>query len=89
MAIGSTALAHFLIVLVIGVVVGLMFNRYGRSWLARFGTTAHSDLTRAFVGVAGAFVGFHMGVVMGRLTADVVRGGCRRRGSGLWMWRGR
>ena len=37
MAIGSTALAHFLIVLIIGIVVGLFFNRYARTWVARIG----------------------------------------------------
>jgi hypothetical protein len=31
MAIGSTALANFLIILVIGIVAGLAFNRYARS----------------------------------------------------------
>jgi hypothetical protein len=39
MPVGSMALAHFLIVLAIGAVVGLFFNRYARSWLARLGTT--------------------------------------------------
>ena len=91
MATGSTALAHFLIVLVIGVVVGLMFNRYGRSWLAHYGTTTHSDLTSALVGVAGAFVGFHMAVIMGLLPTPLMLYVAAVVGAGvvLWLWRGR
>ena len=52
MAIGSTALANFLVILVIGIVEGLAFNRYARSWLARLGTTTRSDITAALVGIA-------------------------------------
>ena len=91
MAIGSTALAHFLIVLVIGVVVGLLFNRYGRSWLARFGSTARSDLTSALVGIAGAFIGFHLGVIMGLLPTPLMLYVAAVVGAAvvLWFWRGR
>ena len=46
MAIGSTALANFLIILVIGIVAGLAFNRYARSWLARLGTTTGATSPR-------------------------------------------
>jgi hypothetical protein len=38
MAIGGTALANFLIILVIGIVEGLAFNRYARSWVANLPT---------------------------------------------------
>jgi hypothetical protein len=40
--------------------VGLAFNRYARSWLARLGSTARNDVTAALVGIAGAFIGFHI-----------------------------
>jgi hypothetical protein len=50
MAIGSTALAHFLI----GIVAGLAFRRYASSWLIRLGVTTRSDITSALVGIAGA-----------------------------------
>lgn len=46
MPIDSTALAHFLIVLIIGIVVGLFFNRYARIWLARLGITSPISLSR-------------------------------------------
>jgi hypothetical protein len=67
MAIGSTALANFLVILVIGIVAGLTFNRYARSWLTRLGTTTRSDITAALVGIAGAFIGFHISIILGLL----------------------
>jgi uncharacterized membrane protein YeaQ/YmgE (transglycosylase-associated protein family) len=91
MAIGSTALAHFLIVLVIGIVTGLVFNRYARSWLARLGTTARSDVTSALVGIAGAFIGFHLGVILGLLPSPLMLYLAAIVGAVivLWLWRGR
>jgi uncharacterized membrane protein len=56
MAIGSTALFNLIIILIIGIVVALAFNRYARSWLARLGTTTRSDVTAALVGIAGSFI---------------------------------
>ena len=72
MAIGSTALAHFLIVLVIGIVAGLAFRRYASSWLIRLGVTTRSDITSALVGIAGAFIGFHLGVILGLLPSPLM-----------------
>ena len=91
MAIGSTALAHFLIVLIIGIVVGLFFNRYARTWLARLGTTSHSDITSALVGVAGAFIGFHLGVILGLLPSPLMLYLAAVIGAVVvvWLWRGR
>ena len=91
MAIGSTALANFLIVLIIGIVVGLAFNRYARSWLARLGTSTHSDVTSALVGIAGAFIGFHLGVILGLLPSPLMFYLTAVVGAVvvLWLWRGR
>lgn len=91
MAIGSTALANFLIVLIIGIVVGLAFNRYARSWLARLGTSTHSDITSALVGIAGAFIGFHLGVILGLLPSPLMFYLTAVIGAVvvLWLWRGR
>jgi uncharacterized membrane protein YeaQ/YmgE (transglycosylase-associated protein family) len=91
MAIGSTALANFLIILVIGVVAGLGFNRYARSWLARLGTTTHSDITSALVGIAGAFMGFHVSVIVGLLPSPLMHYIVAALGAFvvLWLWRGR
>lgn len=91
MAIGSTALYNFLIVLIIGIVVGLAFNRYARSWLARLGTTTHSDITSTLVGIAGAFIGFHIGVILGLLPSPLMFYLAAIVGAAvvLWLWRGR
>ena len=91
MAIGSTALAHFLIVLIIGIVVGLFFNRYARTWLSRLGNTTHSDVTSALVGIAGAFIGFHLAVILGLLPTPLMLYLAAVIGAFivLWLWRGR
>ena len=91
MAVGRTALAHFIIVLAIGIVVGLVFNRYARSWLARLGTTTRSDVTGALVGIAGAFIGFHLGVIVGLLPTPLMLYVAAAVGAAivLWLWRGR
>jgi uncharacterized membrane protein YeaQ/YmgE (transglycosylase-associated protein family) len=61
----------FLLVLAIGIVVGVLFDRLaGRSWLARqFSGSARATITSALVGVAGAFVGYHIALLL------VLRGG--------------
>lgn len=67
----------FLLVLVIGVAAGLLFDRLaGPSWLARqFSGSTRGIVTSALVGVAGAFVGFHIGLLLalsGGLVTTVV-----------------
>ena len=91
MAIGSTALANLLIILIIGVVAGIAFNRYARSWLARLGTTASSDITSALVGIAGSFIGFHISVILGLLPSPLLHYVAAAVGAVvvLWVWRGR
>jgi uncharacterized membrane protein YeaQ/YmgE (transglycosylase-associated protein family) len=91
MPIGSTALANLLIILVIGIVAGLAFNRYARSWLARLGGTTRSDITAALVGIAGAFIGFHISVILGLLPSPLMHYVLAAIGAVLvlWFWRGR
>ena len=57
MPIITTGVANLLIVLAIGIAAGLVFNRYGQTWLRRQFVTRHSDVTSALVGIAGAFIG--------------------------------
>jgi hypothetical protein len=45
MAISSTALVNLLIILAIGSVLGIVFNGYAQSWLARLGLATRSDMT--------------------------------------------
>ena len=56
----------FLLVLVIGVVAGIFFDRLaGPSWLARqFAGSTRGIITSALVGVAGAFLGYHIAVLL-------------------------
>jgi uncharacterized membrane protein YeaQ/YmgE (transglycosylase-associated protein family) len=91
MAIGSTALFNLIIIIVIGIVAGLVFNRYARSWLARLGSTTRSDVTAALVGIAGAFIGFHISVILGLLPSPLMHFVLAAVGAlvVLWLWRGR
>jgi uncharacterized membrane protein YeaQ/YmgE (transglycosylase-associated protein family) len=91
MAIGSTALFNLIIILIIGAVAGLAFNRYARTWLARLGSTTHSDVTAALVGIAGAFIGFHISVILGLLPSPLMHYVLAAVGAliVLWLWRGR
>jgi len=91
MAIGSTALINLLIILVIGIVAGILFNRQARSWLGRLGTTGRSDVTTALVGIAGAFIGFHLSVILGLLPSPLMHYILAAIGAFvvLWLWRGR
>ena len=67
----------FLLVLVIGIVAGVLFDRLaGPSWLARqFSGSTRGIITSALVGVAGAFVGYHIAVLLalgGGLVTSVI-----------------
>ena len=59
-------LVVFLLILVIGVVAGLLYDRLaGPSWLARqFAGGNRGIVTNALVGVAGAFVGYHIAILL-------------------------
>ncbi|MGA7994238.1 MAG: transglycosylase [Bradyrhizobium sp.] len=66
----------FLLVLAIGIVAGILFDRLaGPSWLARqFSGSSRGIITSILVGVAGAFVGYHIAVLAlgGGLIASLV-----------------
>ena len=83
MAILTTAVMNLIVILAIGIIVGLVFSRYGRSWLGRqaSGATGMGDVTYALVGIAGSFIGFHIAVILGVLPTPldaVSRCHCRR-----------
>jgi uncharacterized membrane protein YeaQ/YmgE (transglycosylase-associated protein family) len=56
----------FLLVLAIGVIAGLLFDRLaGPSWLARqFSGSTRGIITSALIGVAGAFIGYHVAMLL-------------------------
>jgi len=72
-------------------VAGLAFRRYASSWLIRLGLTTRSDITSALVGIAGAFIGFHLGVILGLLPSPLMLYLAAVAGAVvvLWLWRGR
>ena len=57
----------FVLVLAVGVIAGVLFDRLaGPSWLARqFAGSTRGIITSALVGVAGAFVGYHIAMLLG------------------------
>jgi uncharacterized membrane protein YeaQ/YmgE (transglycosylase-associated protein family) len=67
----------FLLVVAIGIVAGFLFDRLaGPSWLARqFSGSTRGIITSALVGVAGAFVGYHIAGLLalgGEIVTTVV-----------------
>ena len=90
MPIITTGVANLAIMLAIGIAAGLFFNRYGQTWLRRQFATRHSDVTSALVGIAGAFIGFHTGVILGLLPAPLMNYITAAIGAllVLWLWRG-
>jgi uncharacterized membrane protein YeaQ/YmgE (transglycosylase-associated protein family) len=66
----------FLLVLAIGVIAGFLFDRLaGPSWLARqFSGSTRGIVTSALIGVAGAFVGYHIAMLLalGGIVTSVI-----------------
>ncbi len=92
MPIITTAILTFIILIVIGIVIGLLFNRRGRSWLGRqvADATGAGDVTYSLVGIAGSFMGFHVGVILGLLpTMMLYVAAIIGAALTIWLWRGR
>lgn len=66
MPILTTAITTFILLVLIGIIVGLIFNRGGRGWLGRqvAQATGVGDVTYTLIGIAGSFMGFHIGVIL-------------------------
>ncbi len=66
MPLTTTALMTFIVLILIGIIVGVLFNRKGRSWLGRqvADATGAGDVTYALVGIAGSFMGYHVGFIL-------------------------
>ena len=69
----------FLLVLVIGIAVGLVFqNTLRRGWLTQqIAGGRRADVTAALVGIAGAFIGFHVMALAGVISTLLVLVGAR------------
>ena len=87
----TTAVAHLLIILAIGIIVGVGLNRYGSTWLGRLGVGSRSagDVTYALVGIAGSFIGFHVGVILELLPTPLALYLLAFVGAmvTVWLWR--
>ena len=80
----------FILVLIIGIAVGLLFQRMtGRGWLTRqIAGGRRADLTAALVGIAGAFIGFHIMALAGFIaTLMVLLGAVIGAVIVVWAWR--
>jgi len=54
----------FIIVLAIGIVAGIIFDRIaGPGWFARQFTGPRGYVTSALIGVAGAMIGYHLALL--------------------------
>jgi uncharacterized membrane protein YeaQ/YmgE (transglycosylase-associated protein family) len=63
----------FVIVLLIGIVAGFLFDRFaGPGWLSRqvIGST-RGVVTSALVGVAGSFIGYHLVTIITRSNSPM------------------
>lgn len=87
----ESALSTFIILVVIGIVVGLIFNRYGRTWLGRqvADATGVGDVTYSLIGIAGSFMGYHVGIILGLLSTMLYILAIIGAALTLWLWRGR
>jgi uncharacterized membrane protein YeaQ/YmgE (transglycosylase-associated protein family) len=81
--------AVFLILLVIGVAAGLLFDRFaGPGWLSRQIAGANRTLvTSALVGIAGTFVGYHLAVLIGIFELGALIVAVIGAVGALWAWR--
>jgi hypothetical protein len=74
MPVVTIAVMNFVVVLAIGIAVGVFFARSGAGFLgrARDNLSGIGTGTSALVGIAGAFIGFHLGVIVGLLPQPLM-----------------
>jgi hypothetical protein len=82
-------LVSFLIVLLIGVVGGVLFDHFaGPNWFKRqIAGAMPSMITSALVGVAGAFVGFHLALSLSFSAGIALVGAAAGTAAALFGWR--
>ena len=79
----------FLLILVIGIVAGVLFDRFaGPGWLTRqIAGSTRGMVTSSLVGIAGAFIGYHLAVLVGILGAAALVAAAVGALVVLWLWR--
>jgi uncharacterized membrane protein YeaQ/YmgE (transglycosylase-associated protein family) len=81
--------ATFLILLIIGIAVGLLFDRFaGPGWLSRqIAGGTRMMVTSSLVGTAGSFVGHALAVLLGITGYAALLGAVVGALVVLWAWR--
>ena len=81
--------AVFLILLIIGIAAGILFDRFaGPGWLTRqIAGSNRMIVTSALVGTAGAFIGYHLAVLIGIIGYGALLGAVIGALVVLWVWR--
>ena len=79
----------FLILLVIGIAAGLLFDRFaGPGWLSRqIAGQNRMMVTSSLVGIAGSFVGYHLAVLIGIIGTVALIGAVVGALAVLYGWR--
>jgi uncharacterized membrane protein YeaQ/YmgE (transglycosylase-associated protein family) len=81
--------AVFVILLVIGIVAGLAFDRFaGPGWFSRQVAGKNRPMvTSSLVGIAGSFVGYHLAVLLSVTGTAALIGAVVGAVAVLWGWR--
>jgi uncharacterized membrane protein YeaQ/YmgE (transglycosylase-associated protein family) len=79
----------FLVNLIVGALVGIVLDRFGGSWLSRRMAGSGGMVTSALVGIAGAFVAYHLiGLFKVRPTLVVlIAAAAVGAAVVVWLWR--
>jgi hypothetical protein len=91
MPINGSALVNLLVIVLIGIVAALALSRSPGRLIRKAGGTRPLDVTASLVGIAGAFIGFHIGVVLELIPLPLMQYLLAAIGAlvVLWLWRGR
>jgi hypothetical protein len=60
----TAPLASLVAAIILGIVASIAFNSFAKSWFPMH-IGRRSDRTSALVGIAGAFIGLHLGTALG------------------------
>lgn len=82
---------NLLIVLVIGIAAGVIYDRFaGPGWLSRQVVGSRRGIvTTSLIGIAGSFIGFHLASLLGPAAGGVILyiGAAIGAAAVLWLWR--
>lgn len=82
----------FLVILLIGIVAGLVFERAARpGWFSRDAANERRGMiTLALIGIAGSFIGYHLTILLGMFRTGALApfiGAMICSVLVLWLWR--